>query len=694
MPEKGGIVYVSEDLIKRLKGHIFSQEETSNEKADDSAELEAASFCGAAYGIKIPNLSQNPVILNATGVSVPKLAPNTPISNVEFLTEVFPCGLDPIGVVRLVDSATENAEEDEDRLSQLLSYLPDVVLESNDPVILTRYGNGGNLNGYIQGEGGNLTKVEIKSLTREEIEKEITIIRVRGNLEVTCAQNETEISNAFKHLIEKVSCPYGTFQLENSDVFFIHTFVPKPKSNIGWVAGEQFEEEDAYDEDCIVTNLEALTIDDAPNDDDSDDEDQVDISRTKSINELWKLKKQEEEEDDGFGLAVDSAKNKSKKKIDITREETMDFRLLMKMSGDACTSRTLNCAPVVHYEKKKPFKSVRIPIKIDSLGYTANSTKIVDLMEVLKGCVQRQIHEMGRSVLSECRMRGTVSIPEAFHLKPDPFGHFVTIVYTKTGTCTNFAQFRRHLHNIFLLPMDRPYFRRMNRYTFHNDVLVKNGPLTNVHKGLEKGRGEKGGEVHLVDGTYTYHHYMQDKFDDDGWGCAYRSLQTLISWFRHQGYVETEVPTHQQIQKCLVDIEDKPKSFIGSKQWIGSTEVGFVLEKSCEVQSKFLSISSGDEMSSKGRELAHHFKTQGTPIMIGGGVLAHTILGVEWDEATGDTRWLILDPHFTGSDWDHKTGKPNIAHMQSKGWVGWKGPDFWVKTAFYNMCMPQRPKQW
>ena len=79
---------------------------------------------------------------------------------------------------------------------------------------------------------------------------------------------------------------------------------------------------------------------------------------------------------------------------------------------------------------------------------------------------------------------------------------------------------------------------------------------------------------------------------------------------------------------------------------------------------------------------------------IGGGVLAHTILGVEWDEATGDTRWLILDPHYTGSDLDTKTGKPNIQYMQTKGWVGWKGPDFWVKTAFYNMCMPQRPKQW
>ena len=96
-----------------------------------------------------------------------------------------------------------------------------------------------------------------------------------------------------------------------------------------------------------------------------------------------------------------------------------------------------------------------------------------------------------------------------------------------------------------------------------------------------------------------------------------RSLQTLISWFRHQGYAATPVPTHEQIQKCLVDIGDKERKFIGSKQWIGSTEVGYVLEKSCDVQSKFLSVSSGEELENKGRELAHHFKTHGTPIMIG-----------------------------------------------------------------------------
>ena len=33
----------------------------------------------------------------------------------------------------------------------------------------------------------------------------------------------------------------------------------------------------------------------------------------------------------------------------------------------------------------------------------------------------------------------------------------------------------------------------------------------------------------------------------------------------------------------------------------------------------------------------------------------------------GETRWLILDPHFTGADWT-KDGAPNLALMQQKGY--------------------------
>lgn len=94
-------------------------------------------------------------------------------------------------------------------------------------------------------------------------------------------------------------------------------------------------------------------------------------------------------------------------------------------------------------------------------------------------------------------------------------------------------------------------------------------------------------EMCIVRGKYSYYHYMQQNFDDNGWGCAYRSLQTLFSWFRWQGYTEREVPTHRQIQECLVDIQDKPPNFIGSRQWIGSTEVSFCLETMLGVQSRY-----------------------------------------------------------------------------------------------------------
>ena len=40
---------------------------------------------------------------------------------------------------------------------------------------------------------------------------------------------------------------------------------------------------------------------------------------------------------------------------------------------------------------------------------------------------------------------------------------------------------------------------------------------------------------------------------------------------------------------------------------------------------------------------------QGTPVMIGGGVLAYTLLGVHFDPDTGECAFLILDPHYTGA---------------------------------------------
>ena len=37
-------------------------------------------------------------------------------------------------------------------------------------------------------------------------------------------------------------------------------------------------------------------------------------------------------------------------------------------------------------------------------------------------------------------------------------------------------------------------------------------------------------------------------------------------------------------------------------------------------------------------------------VCAGGGVLAHTILGVDYNELTGELRFLVLDPHYTGGE--------------------------------------------
>lgn len=71
-------------------------------------------------------------------------------------------------------------------------------------------------------------------------------------------------------------------------------------------------------------------------------------------------------------------------------------------------------------------------------------------------------------------------------------------------------------------------------------------------------------------------------------------------------------------------------------------------------------------------------------LFAGGGVLAHTILGVDFNKNTGELKFLILDPHYTGTE--------DLQVIQGKGWCGWKGVNFWNKAAYYNLCLPQRPR--
>lgn len=87
---------------------------------------------------------------------------------------------------------------------------------------------------------------------------------------------------------------------------------------------------------------------------------------------------------------------------------------------------------------------------------------------------------------------------------------------------------------------------------------------------------------------------------------------------------------------------DKEPSFIGSRGWIGSQEVGLVLNELLGIEGKYLVLEKGGEVKKYFRRLRDHFANQATPIMIGGGVLAFTCIGIAWNEMTNECRLLIL----------------------------------------------------
>uniref|UniRef100_A0A1A8RP32 Ufm1-specific protease 2 n=1 Tax=Nothobranchius rachovii TaxID=451742 RepID=A0A1A8RP32_9TELE len=367
-----------------------------------------------------------------------------------------------------------------------------------------------------------------------------------------------------------------------------------------------------------------------------------------------------------------SAKKKSKRVISVN---VLNLSLMMEVTRPGPLS-----APVLSKTvQRSNFLSATLPI--DCAVRTSCNNTIREACEQLLEALTQQLFEMEKVTLQHIKGT-TLLVPEPVHfLLPEPKG-LVTVVFPAGVPDRELETQRRELHQQFDLPDDRPYFRRANAFHFP-DEPYKDGYLRNPHAVLTHPNLDNG-KVYLVQGIYSYHHYMQDRADDNGWGCAYRSLQTICSWYQQQGYVERSVPSHKEIQQALVDVGDKQTSFVGSRQWIGSIEVQAVLNHLLGITSKIMFVSQGLELASKGRELANHFLTEGTPVMIGGGVLAHTILGVAWSETTGQIRYLILDPHYTGAE--------DLQTITDKGWCGWKGPDFWDQTAYYNLCLPQRPR--
>ncbi|XP_063830751.1 probable Ufm1-specific protease 1 [Ostrinia nubilalis] len=205
--------------------------------------------------------------------------------------------------------------------------------------------------------------------------------------------------------------------------------------------------------------------------------------------------------------------------------------------------------------------------------------------------------------------------------------------------------------------------------------------LVNIHEGIEIQKHL--GKVYLVSGNYEYYHYLCDGFDDRGWGCGYRTLQTICSWINFNYKENGEVPSIHQIQEILVGLEDKPKSFLRSRQWIGSFEVCLVIDKLYDVPCKIVHVNKGEDLKTIVNTLVTHFEQLGSPIMMGGDIDCSSkgIMGIHVNQQ-GDASLLVVDPHYVGKEQSNQ-------FLQSKGWVKWQPLNDFLSSSFYNLCLPQ-----
>ncbi|TYZ53611.1 hypothetical protein PybrP1_006939 [[Pythium] brassicae (nom. inval.)] len=361
------------------------------------------------------------------------------------------------------------------------------------------------------------------------------------------------------------------------------------------------------------------------------------------------------------------------------------LRSLAPLGGEA------NAAPTLTLDSDASGVDSALELRADVLVLVSTDATVAEALALVRDQLLTQLDSLQQRALGGGR--GV----DAHHFALVGAAFPITLLSSRGGDSDD-AQHQQpqpHLAAVraaLLQPPHQPLFDAERCSLVANAAALRSADvLFNVHEGVP-GSGVANGEQFLVDGFYGYYHYLQQGVNDKGWGCAYRSLQTLASWLALNHYTRHASLTHDEIQRTLVRIGDKPPSFVGSREWIGSVEVGYVLDELFGVAFRSLSVPSGPQLVEKAQELKHHFETQGTPVMMGGGSLAFTLLGIDYNTLTGECAFLILDPHYTGGeDLDVIQTKTMALEGYKAVACGWRRASTFAKS-FYNLCLPQRPQ--
>ena len=198
--------------------------------------------------------------------------------------------------------------------------------------------------------------------------------------------------------------------------------------------------------------------------------------------------------------------------------------------------------------------------------------------------------------------------------------------------------------------------------------------------------------AHLLLRPMRYYHYGLGH-SDHGWGCGYRTVQTIISWLSAE-----PAPSISALQ----DILKGTHAFMGERGWIGVPDAVVVLDELHGCRAKIISLASGAEAGTHLSELAAHFDAGGGPVMVGGGgdVYSKTVVGVS---LAPPGSLLILDPHYSGTDSlrirphsleaaPHLYSDAPRRALWSGGWVAWKPLSVLRQDSFYNLALPLAPQ--
>ena len=168
-----------------------------------------------------------------------------------------------------------------------------------------------------------------------------------------------------------------------------------------------------------------------------------------------------------------------------------------------------------------------------------------------------------------------------------------------------------------------------------------------------------------------------DNFDDRGWGCGWRTVQTILSWLKP----EDEAPSIAALQR-LVGHD------VGASSWIGVQECVEILDALHGAIVQIVPLRSGAELLNHLPRLLKHFADGGGPLMIGGGadVYSKTIIGARTGGPDGPSL-LVLDPHYVGD----AVHSGNAVALREGKWAAWRPiRSLMSATSFYNVALPRR----